>query len=253
MIKLSVITINYNNAKGLEKTIQSVISQTFIDYEYIIIDGGSYDGSKEIIEKQTTKITYWVSEKDKGIYNAMNKGIKQAKGEYCLFLNSGDFLCSDKVLEEVFVITSIADIIYGNMMIDWGNGKKTEGKMPDTITTQQMYNDTLWHPVSFIKRELFDKYGLYNEAYKIVADYDFFFKTIIANKVSTKHIPLLVSVYNVDGFSSKSENKVIEKEERTRVIQTYLSQEEINYLEGITQKEKKKKENPLKSLLKKWF
>ncbi len=253
MIKLSVITINYNNAAGLQKTIQSVISQTFKDYEYIVIDGGSNDGSKEIIESYAGKITYWVSEKDTGIYNAMNKGIQQAKGAYCLFLNSGDFLCNHKVLEEAFALNNTADIIYGNMMIDWGNGKRTEGKMPDSITALQMYVDTLWHPVSFIKRELFYKYGLYNEAYKMVADYDFFFKTIIANKVSTKHIPLLVSEYNVDGFSSKPESKAIEKEERKRVIHSYLSQEEINYLEGIAQKEKQKKDNSIKSFLKKWF
>jgi glycosyltransferase involved in cell wall biosynthesis len=253
MIKLSVITINYNNAVGLEKTIESVISQNFKEYEYIVIDGGSNDGSKEIIESFTNKISYWVSEKDKGIYNAMNKGIQQAKGEYCLFLNSGDFLYNNKVLEEVFTINSTADIIYGNMLIDWGNGKKTEGKMPDAITVQQMYKDTLWHPVSFIKRILFEKYGLYNEDYKMVADYDFFFKTIIANKISTKQIPLLISEYNVDGFSSKPENKIIEQEERKRVIHSYLSQEEINYLEDIAQKEKQKKCNPIKSLFKKWF
>lgn len=253
MSKLSIITINYNNAVGLQKTIDSVIAQTFNNFEYIVIDGGSSDGSKEVIWEHDANIPHWVSEKDKGIYNAMNKGIQQAKGEYCLFLNSGDFLYNNKVLEEVFAANSTADIIYGNMLMDWGNGKKTEGKMPDTITTQQMYNDTLWHPVSFIKRTLFEKYGLYNEGYKMVADYDFFFKTIIAHKVSTKHIPLLISEYNVDGFSSKPENKVIEKEERKRVIQSYLSQEEINQLESITQKEKQKKDNSIKARIKKWF
>ena len=253
MPKLSIITINYNNAEGLQKTIESVIPQTFKDYEYLVIDGGSNDGSKGIIEKFNTKINYWISEKDKGIYNAMNKGINQAQGEYCLFLNSGDFLCTSKVLEEVFAINSTADIIYGNMMIDWGNGTKTEGIMPDTITAQQMYNDTLWHPVSFIKRELFEKYGLYNEDYKMVADYDFFFKTIIEKKVSTKHIPLLVSEYNVNGFSSKAENKVIEREERKKVIQSYLSQEEIKYFENLTQKRNQKKNNLIKSFFNKWF
>jgi glycosyltransferase involved in cell wall biosynthesis len=251
MLKLSIITINYNNVKGLEKTIQSVISQTFKDYEYLVIDGGSNDGSKEIIQNTADKISYWVSEKDKGIYNAMNKGIQQAKGAYCLFLNSGDFLCNNKVLEEVFIINSSADIIYGNMMIDWGNGKKTEGKMPNNITTQQIYEDTLWHPVSFIKRNLFEKYGLYNEEYKMVADYDFFFKTIIANKVSTKHIPLTISEYSVDGFSSKPENKVLEREERKKVIHSYLSKEEINYMEGL--KKRKEKTNPLKTFIKKWL
>ena len=252
-MKLSVITINYNNAKGLEKTMQSVTSQIFKNFEYIIIDGGSVDGSQEVIEKYSDKITYWVSEKDKGIYNAMNKGIQKANGEYCLFLNSGDFLCTNKALEEIFTLDIQADIIYGNMLIDWGNGKKTHGTMPDIITTEQMYFDTLWHPVSFIKRVLFEKYGFYNESYKIVADYDFFFKTIIANKVTTKHLPILVSEYNVDGLSSKSENKILEKEERKKVIQSYLSQEEINYFENLATQKQSKKNNSIKTFLKKWF
>ena len=88
--KISVITINYNNKSGLEKTIQSVISQTYFELEYIIIDGGSSDGSIDVIKKYENKIDYWISEQDKGIYNAMNKGIAQAHGEYCNFMNSGD-------------------------------------------------------------------------------------------------------------------------------------------------------------------
>ncbi len=102
MKKVSVITINYNNAQGLQKTIDSVISQTFKDYEFIIIDGGSTDESVDIIRKNSGKISYWVSEKDGGIYNAQNKGAKKASGEYCLFLNSGDFLMDSQTLEKVF-------------------------------------------------------------------------------------------------------------------------------------------------------
>ena len=101
MPKLSIITVNLNKAKGLQKTIESVIFQTFTDYEYIIIDGGSTDGSKQIIEQYADKITYWVSEPDSGIYNGMNKGIKVAKGEYCLFLNSEDYLLSNEILQNV--------------------------------------------------------------------------------------------------------------------------------------------------------
>ncbi len=89
-MKLSIITVNLNNKDGLQKTIDSVISQTFKDFEWIVIDGGSTDGSKELIEKYSDYISYWVSEPDKGIYNAMNKGIKVAKGDYLEFLNSGD-------------------------------------------------------------------------------------------------------------------------------------------------------------------
>ena len=96
--KLSIITVNLNNAAGLQKTIESVINQTFTDYEFIIIDGGSTDSSLEIIKQYANKITYWVSEPDNGIYNGMNKGIGQADGEYCFFLNSGDWMIENNTL-----------------------------------------------------------------------------------------------------------------------------------------------------------
>src|SRR5574344_2490955 len=112
-MKLSIITINYNNAEGLEKTIKSVINQTFTDYEYIIIDGGSTDGSTDIIKKYRENIDYWVSESDKGIYKAMNKGITYTHGEYLNFMNSGDCFHSSTVLNEVARNFNNTDIIIG--------------------------------------------------------------------------------------------------------------------------------------------
>ena len=228
-MKLSVITINRNNADGLDKTIQSVISQSYKDFEYIVIDGNSTDHSIDIIKKYNSNINYWVSETDKGIYNAMNKGIAKANGNYVLFLNSGDYLVNNNVLKSVFEKQQTADIIYGNMQIDWGNGKITSGKMPDKITFKQMYIDTLWHPVSFIKKTLFDKYGLYNEIYKVVADYDFFFKVIIINNVTTYHVNLDIAMYNLNGLSSLPENKDLEQSERKKVIESYLPQSIIDF------------------------
>lgn len=226
---LSIITINRNNANGLDKTIQSVINQSYEDFEYIVIDGNSTDHSIDIIKKYNSNINYWVSETDKGIYNAMNKGIAKANGNYVLFLNSGDYLVNNDVLKSVFEKQQTADIIYGNMQIDWGNGKITSGKMPDKITFKQMYIDTLWHPVSFIKKTLFDKYGLYNETYKVVADYDFFFKVIIINNVTTYHINVDIAMYNLNGLSSLPENKALEQAERRKVIESYLPQSIIDF------------------------
>ena len=99
-MKLSIITINYNNARGLERTIKSVICQTFTNYEYIIVDGGSTDGSLEVINKYADHISKWVSEPDEGIYNAMNKGTRMASGEYFNYMNSGDCFCDAHVLED---------------------------------------------------------------------------------------------------------------------------------------------------------
>lgn len=228
MSKLSIITINYNDAIGLRKTIESVVSQSFRDFEYIIIDGGSSDNSKNVILEYQSKITNWVSEKDNGIYNAMNKGILKARGEYCLFLNSGDFLVNQNVLQSVLSHPTNADIIYGNIHIDWGNNI-TQGKMPNKITFEQMYLDTLWHPVSFIKRNLFEKFGFYNESYKIVADYDFFFNVIIMKSVLLSYVDIDISVYNVNGLSSKPENKILERAERKKVVESYLTPSIIEF------------------------
>ena len=129
--KLSIITINYNNAKGLRQTMSSVLEQSFADYEYIVIDGGSSDGSVQIIEEFENQFKssnagsdlnhrlsfQWISESDNGIYNAMNKGIALAKGDYCFFLNSGDYLVSKTVLESVFSENPTEDIIFGNLLV----------------------------------------------------------------------------------------------------------------------------------------
>lgn len=226
MKKISVITVNYNNAAGLEQTVKSVLDQSYQNFEYIVVDGGSTDGSVNILEQYKDKFR-WTSEKDEGMYFAMNKGIKAAKGEFLLFLNSGDFFCDNRVLERVMSYGLDCDIVYGNMMINWGNGKITPGKMPKKISVEHMYKDTLWHPVSFIKKSLFLTLGLYDVSYKMVADYAFFFKSIIANKATTKHIPVFIAEYSTDGFSSKPEYKSLERDERKRVQELYLSKDEL--------------------------
>ncbi|MGP8214409.1 MAG: glycosyltransferase family 2 protein [Bacteroidia bacterium] len=239
MPKLTIITVNYNNKTGLDKTIRSIVQQTYSDFEYIIIDGGSDDGSTDIIRQYKDKINFWVSEKDSGIYNAMNKGIALANGEYCLFLNSGDSLFEKDTLEKVFNKTNYTeDIIYGNMLIDF-SGKQVLGKMPEKITFEQMMADTLWHPVSFIKRKLFNTYGNYREDLKIVSDYDFFIKTILINKVSALHIPITVCVFPVDGISSQSSNANLIKAEREKVQLAYFSKDVIDQYYKTGKKAKK--------------
>jgi glycosyltransferase involved in cell wall biosynthesis len=221
--KLSIITINLNNKAGLEKTIHSVITQSFRDYEYIVIDGASSDGSKELMDHYKTEIAYKISEKDSGIYNAMNKGIRLAKGEYCLFLNSGDYLFSDDVLEKIFKTDVTEEIVYGDMMIDYGDNKMVTGRQPEKITFEFMVEATLWHPVSFIKRNLLNKTGGFNERYKIVSDYEFFIRTIILEGVSTRYVPVIVSVFNTEGIGSSKAYDDIHQKERSQVLNEYFS------------------------------
>ena len=191
---LSIITINFNNCIGLLKTMESVINNQFNNFEYIVIDGGSTDGSKEVIEKYEAKINYWVSEKDAGIYNAMNKGIAKATGEYLLFLNSGDYLKNDTVIKSFFVKKISTDIIYGNLEM---GGRLI--KYPSKLDFTFFFRDSIPHPATFIKRNLFDKYGRYNEQNKIVSDWEFFLNSVVIHKCSYTKIEETITVYDING------------------------------------------------------
>jgi len=226
---LSIITINLNNACGLIKTIESVIYQTFQDFEYIIIDGNSTDNSLEVINKYSKGISYWVSEPDKGIYNAMNKGIIKASGNYCLFLNSGDYLKNDLILENVFKIKPYADILYGNIESD-----NTTIKYPSEITLRTLFFGSLGHPASFIKLDLFHELGFYNEKNRIVSDWEFFVKAIIINKKTYQYLDTTISYFDANGISSSNKTKQLLKEERTKILKQYFPfayKDYVNYLQ----------------------
>ena len=217
-MKLSIITVNLNNRDGLQKTIDSVVSQTFKDFEWIIIDGGSTDGSKELIEQYADHFTYWVSEPDKGIYNAMNKGIRVAKGNYLQFLNSGDWLYNNTILEKCFSHEFRADIIYGDIL--FCNGQKLERHCyPEQLSIRFFYNLSLGHPSSFIKRELIQE-ELYDENLKLVSDWKFFLIQALKNK-KFEHIDEAISCFDTFGVSSTNE-KLIEKE-RESVLENELN------------------------------
>lgn len=198
---LSIITINLNDNLGLEKTIKSVIEQSFKDYEFIVIDGQSTDGSVDTIKKYSEHIHYWVSEKDDGIYNAMNKGILKASGEYCIFLNSGDFLYDNLVLEKLFSNTFNEDII--SCGLKTFSKKEQHIKMPPkVITLYSLIHSSLSHQSTLIKRSVFDKVGLYHENYKIMSDWCFFVEALILHNCSYKVFDIIVSVFNCYGISS---------------------------------------------------
>ena len=220
MTKLSIITINFNNRAGLEKTLKSVTFQTFYDYEYIIIDGGSTDGSLELIKEFVKKITYWVSEPDKGIYNAINKGISKSTGEYCLFLNSGDYLAKSDSLLKLFSLNLNEDIIYWNFYVINKKRKIRKFIQPDVPSAALFYNGSLNHQSCLIKRSLFEKFGMYDENYLILSDKLFFIKTIIFGKTLTRHLNLFLTCYDGDGISAKSISIV--KEERERIQEEFF-------------------------------
>ena len=201
-MKLSIITINRNNASGLRKTIESVVSQTFKDFEYIVIDGASTDESVDIIKLYSDKISYWVSEPDTGIYNAMNKGVKRAKGDYLLFLNSGDFLLDNDSMVNVFAYDCMADILCARCNVS-DNGKIVwTSNPPKEVTFGTLYYVGLAHQSTFISRSLFDKYGCYDESFRYNADIEFWYRTIVDHNASTQKIDIITTDYNLDGIST---------------------------------------------------
>lgn len=216
-MKLSIITINRNDATGLDKTIRSVVSQSFNDYEYIVIDGASTDSSLDIIKKYEDHIYYWVSESDSGIYNAMNKGIRKATGDYLYFLNSGDVLVAEDVLSKVFENELIENFVCGNIIWD-KCGDLIEDKCYKnrdwTFSLYDLYAGFLSHQAFFIHKNMFEKYGLYDERLRIMSDWKLFFIAIGIYRERVQYVDVTLSVYNTDGLSSTIGGKAILEEKR---------------------------------------
>lgn len=194
-MKYSVITINYNHKEGLIRTIESVIKQIYTEYEFIIIDGGSTDGSVDVIKKYAENITYWVSEKDKGVYHAMNKGVAHAHGDYCIFMNSGDCFHSPKALESVKEYEE--DVICGQV------STFPSGHHKPTITLVDLMRISLPHQAMFIKRELLIKHP-YDEKYKILSDWKFCIEALVLDNCSFRNIEVVISDYESGGISANS-------------------------------------------------
>jgi glycosyltransferase involved in cell wall biosynthesis len=211
--KLSIITVNRNNAGGLKKTIESVTAQTYTGFEFIIIDGASEDDSPRIIEEYAGKLSYWISEPDNGTYGAMNKGVRAATGEYCLFLNSGDFLIHPGVLGVIFNKDLTADIVSGNVLKIRPNNKFRRVSSPESVSLHKLCIHSLPHQATLIRRSLFEQTGYYNEGYRIVSDWEFFLKALVIHEKSYQHIDVDFSYFRIGGVSSSSENFALSREE----------------------------------------
>ena len=221
---LSIITINRNNATGLEKTMRSVAAQAGKDFEYIVVDGASTDESVKVIRSFEASFgdrLKWISEPDKGIYNAMNKGIGMASGDYLQFLNSGDSLVSDNVtmrMTEALKDNDYPSVLYGNMLKDMPDGKvmRDKGFAGKSISFLGFYTGSLNHPSSYIKRSLFDEYGRYDENLKIVSDWKWFLQSIVFGGEKPAYADIDVTLFDMNGISEK--NKALDKAERRRVL-----------------------------------
>lgn len=272
-MKLGIITINYNNAEGLRKTLASVASQTYPNIEHIIVDGGSTDGSVDVIKEYVNQcVMYdvlWVSEKDKGIYNAMNKGIEIALGkrvvnddhtsnithqtsqeslcDYVQILNSGDLLAAPDVTERMMAAlhqtsnikhqTSVENrtaIFYGNMLKSYDGktiiSRDTCGS--DMYTPESFlyfYKGTLNHDCAYIRRDLFEKYGLYNEQMKICSDWEWYVRAIVLGGEKPVYTNIDVTIFDMNGVSeSYGKNADIIKRERREYLESILPPAVLN-------------------------
>ena len=231
-MRLSIITINRNNAAGLEKTLQSVASQTFKEFEYIIVDGASTDGSVEVIKKYESQFAHlkWVSEPDSGIYNAMNKGICMATGDYIQILNSADILAASNVTERMIVALKESEykgqgaevsLLYGNMIKkDYSSGKIVGKSGKVEYSLRQYYSSTMNHDCCYIRRDLFDAYGLYDENLKIVSDWKWFLQVIGLGRVKPVYVDIDVTVFDTSGISER--NLDLRNKERRQVLEEVL-------------------------------
>lgn len=233
--KLSIITINYNNKAGLQTTIQSVVSQTWQDFEFIVIDGNSLDGSKDVLNTYSSFFSYYVSEPDSGIYNAMNKGIKISTGDYLMFLNSGDSLIDNTILEKLNAeINGQYDIYYGDILHIDGI-KKEIRTFPEKLNFAFFYEQNISHQASFIKAKLFKDIFLYNENLKIVADWEFFTYAICKREASYKHLDCVIIAYDGTGISANSKNHPEIDKERDTSLNRYFPEfvKDYEYLKEI--------------------
>lgn len=218
MPKISIITVNYNNADGLDRTITSVLEQDVQELEYLVIDGASTDGSLEVIKRYQDKLDVWYSAPDNGVYQAMNRGVDRATGEFVLFLNSGDCFVSNDVLKQVLPHLGLGAIYYGDLMFVQGQ-KERRQTYPKQLDFRYFLTRSLPHPGSFIRRSLFDSIFRYSEQYKIVSDWEFFIYAVLKQKVIYQHLDLLISRFELDGMSNDPANKKQIEQERAKVIQ----------------------------------
>lgn len=223
--KITIITACYNSEKSIEKTIKSVLDQKYPYIEYIIIDGNSTDNTMNIVNKYKDKIDIIVSEKDDGIYNAYNKGIKLSTGSVIYFLNSDDYLYNENVIGEIgqlFINNDKIKMIYGNVLsVD--DKSKFQYELGKKITLNDLKECRMIpHQGVFVKKELFEMYGLFNENYKICSDFDFVVKCFKYDETDIKYMNKIVAVYSQGGISTRPENARLLKKEFNDIVNKHF-------------------------------
>ncbi len=219
-MKFSIITVCLNEADSICETCESICSQTCSDFEWIIIDGHSTDGTLDILAEYKSRISCLVSTPDAGIYNAMNKGIQRASGEYLLFLNAGDSLVDASVLQRVAQAPR-KDVVFGDVVIKSEQGCETLA-YPDRLEKLFLLKKMICHQAVFCKRELLLRHGAFDERFKITADYDLLVRLLYLHKSTYFHVSCPVSIYKANGMSSLKKYRLLRKKEGHEIRKKYF-------------------------------
>ncbi len=218
-MKISVITVTFNSLPALQRTARSVARQDFADYEYIVVDGASEDGTQDYLEMQGSGITRWVSEPDHGIYEAMNKGTKMAAGDYCIFLNAGDCLVDKTVLSRMSGQLDGKDLVLGNAIhVDESGTIDGFISSHGGFSLQNLFQSAICHQATFIRRELMLSRP-YDESLRLVSDWKFFLECFLDGTVSRKEVPVDVCFFFAGGATDQ--NLSLGKRERQAVLARY--------------------------------
>jgi glycosyltransferase involved in cell wall biosynthesis len=223
---VSVISVNWNDAKGLARTLGSVGSQSLRDRESIVIDGASTDGSVEVIREQAAAgvVTDWVSEKDAGIYDAMNKGIRRARGTYLVFLNGGDTFSADDALERFFAAGEPKeDLLYSDAVVENEDGTTRIWDVPEQLDWDFFMLTTLPHQSSAFRRDLFDRIGLYDTVFRMGGDHELYLRAVVARGCTWRKVPVPLARMYWGGFSNRPENYGLLRSERVLAKERALS------------------------------
>lgn len=240
-MKVSIVTINYNDKEGLEQTLESIVSQTSQDYELIVIDAASTDGSIDVIHKYEKYITYWCSEKDNGRYDGMNKGIRKATCEYTNFMNSGDCFENEHVLEDIQKDLCIGAAVVTGKVRNYKENYVEYREAPKESDLNMFYfwTMTLSHQASFIRTKYLKKYE-YDTSLNIVADWKLFVRLIIIEGLQYKHSDVLVANCNMYGVSSIHENRFKEREKvyyqllPAKVVEDYKKMYNLSFMNDLS-------------------
>lgn len=249
-MKLSIITVTWNNAANLKRTLDSVATQTNKEFEQIVVDGNSKDNSVSIIQSFEGKIAHysWISEPDKGIYDAMNKGIRMAKGEYCLFLNAGDILYDDNALSVLFASKPEKDIVSCNSIYEKSKFHKEQIVIsPNTITPERIILSFLPHQATLIRTSLFSTIHEYDTSFKVVSDWLFFIDTLLNHNSTYQHIHMFLCCCDSEGISSNPANNELMDREFHEGLKKVLPELYNEYAEMHRKKVSQQSESTTKS------